>query len=647
MSDHESPSDHRSRSDHEPTAHLRGPRIDRRAFLTGAAAVAGGVTVMCTLFDRRADAAEAPLTPPRGGYVQPNIVFIVVDEMRFPQVFPAGVTTPDEFLRRFMPNLHGLWAHGVKFGQHYTAGVACSPGRACFATGLYPMQTWLLQTRTGTRDAPVPSPALGRGFPTYGRILRQAGYETPYVGKWHLSPSPEQDVGVGQGYLDGYGFEGLTMPDVIGNNGDGINYDASIARQGADWLAHRRSGQPPFCLTVSFVNPHDKQFFWAGTEADRYNALFSSHQPPLTPARVWKQDTGAEADPPRLGYPSIPPNWEPASALSSKPSTQYFAREFQSLVWGGVTDDHANGGGFLIRPYGDGTDSSRNVGYAPYTYWERALDSYTQVLSMVDENIGTVLHALPEDVARNTVFVMTSDHGEYAGAHGFVSGKLGTAYDEAFHVPLIVADPTGRFTGDTDTMRAQMTSSVDVLPMLATLAHGDRGWMTGDLAVAYAERLDLMPLLRSATAPGRDHLVFATNEHAPQSVNWNNSPLHIYVLRTPEAKVAVYAHWVGNTAYLDPRTFQYEFYDYATERGRAELDNTFDADPRAKAMAAQLMTQYLPGQLAAPLPPSFADQGAAAQARYLTYVEAINAINNVQIDAENALAKLTPYGEVF
>ncbi|WP_241961869.1 sulfatase-like hydrolase/transferase [Rhodococcus opacus] len=152
-----------------------GHRIDRRTFLSGAA-VAGGVTVTSGLFDRRADASEKPLHRQRGNYVQPNIVFIVVDEMRFPQVFPAGITTADHFLQRFMPNLYTLWAPGVKFTQHYTAGVACSPGRACFVTGLYPLQNWMSQTRTGKRASPVPSPAMGKDFPTYGKLLRQAGY---------------------------------------------------------------------------------------------------------------------------------------------------------------------------------------------------------------------------------------------------------------------------------------------------------------------------------------------------------------------------------------------------------------------------------------------------------------------------------------
>lgn len=117
-------------------------------------------------------------------------------------------------------------------------------------------------------------------------------------------------------------------------------------------------------------------------------------------------------------------------------------------------------------------------------------------------------------------------------------------------------------------------------------------------------------------------------------------------MRTPEAKVAVYSKWLGPTAYIDPSSFQYEFYDYGTDRGRAELDNTFDHDPRAKAMAGQLMTQFVPGQLAAALPPSYQPQSAASQARYLTYVQAIDRFTPGEID-KDGLAKLTPFGEVF
>ena len=163
------------------------PEISRRGFIAGTAAgaVVAGVTAGA------GSAVGAPPTPTRQGKARagaPNIILILVDEMRFPMTFPAGVKTPEQFLEKFMPNLGKLWKRGVKFSNHYTAGTACSPARACLVTGLYPHQNWCLQTRKGNlpgSNGPN-APALQRDFPTYGKLMRQAGYRTPYVGKWHF-----------------------------------------------------------------------------------------------------------------------------------------------------------------------------------------------------------------------------------------------------------------------------------------------------------------------------------------------------------------------------------------------------------------------------------------------------------------------------
>jgi uncharacterized sulfatase len=74
--------------------------------------------------------------------MKPNILFIVVDELRYPSVFPNGIHDVGGFLRRFMPATHRLlWQRGVKFAAHFTAGVACSPARGTLVTGLYSQQS--------------------------------------------------------------------------------------------------------------------------------------------------------------------------------------------------------------------------------------------------------------------------------------------------------------------------------------------------------------------------------------------------------------------------------------------------------------------------------------------------------------------------
>jgi arylsulfatase A-like enzyme len=112
--------------------------MDRRDFLKNAGV---GASLAATgLLPNESEASESNDDGPAKG-PQPNILFILVDEMRFPRVFPRGVDDAGDFLRKFMPRTYSLWASGVKFSGHYTAGVACSPARGTLISGLYSQQS--------------------------------------------------------------------------------------------------------------------------------------------------------------------------------------------------------------------------------------------------------------------------------------------------------------------------------------------------------------------------------------------------------------------------------------------------------------------------------------------------------------------------
>ncbi len=633
--------------------------MERRDFLKSAGIVAAGGALGAagpgSWTGEDADRVPGP---------QPNILFVLVDELRFPSVFPSSITVTNpsqavgDFLARYMPNVHGLWQSGVKFASHYTAASACSPARGVLISGLYSQQSWLLQTiKSGLGASGVsPTPPLNPVFPTYGKLLRRAGYATPYIGKWHVSiphknppPSFENPSSDPELY-EQYGFDGRSYPDPDGANlqgtvGDHNTYttssggvngpylnDQDISNQAVQYLSARRPEDAPWCLTVSFINPHDQQFFWAGTEFQTYNDLFASRPPfsPVLPYNVAPPgpvvDPNADPlkDPPPLGYPTLPPNWESAASIqANKPSLQAFVRTFSDAVWGGVAEDPGQSG-FTVQPYPNPNNVPKlvnaGIGYAPYSYWQRCLDSYTNIMGIVDQRIGEVLAALPKDVAENTVIVFSADHGEYAGAHGFVAGKVGGCYEEPFHIPLIVVDPSGRFTGDIEAPRTGLTSSVDMLAFLVSLGYnGSRTWMTGELAEIYGQRHDMVSMLRSASAPGRPYVLLATDEIVPGYYFYDGPPpLHVAAVRTQDVKLGTYSTWNLVTGQIVPGSTEVEFYDYATMDGVLELANT-PQDPRAKPLLDQLLNNLIPNELRAPLPGRYAAAQTISKKAYLLF----------------------------
>src|SRR3954451_9232930 len=88
---------------------LGGSEMDRRTFLVSAGAAAAS-----TALGARPGWAQTSDSGPAAG-PKPNILFILCDELRFPSVFPTGVSNVDQFLASFMPNVYGLWQRGVKF----------------------------------------------------------------------------------------------------------------------------------------------------------------------------------------------------------------------------------------------------------------------------------------------------------------------------------------------------------------------------------------------------------------------------------------------------------------------------------------------------------------------------------------------------
>src|SRR5256885_928751 len=173
---------------------------------------------------------------------RPNIVFTLMDDLRFDELGCVG----HPFVKT--PNIDRLAKEGAIFRNAFAMTPLCSPSRSCFFTGLYAHATGIIDN--------VDRSPQSHAMITWPRLLHDAGYQTAFIGKWHMgvdaSPRPGFDhwVGVpGQGkYID---------PDL---NIDGkpiqVNgYVTDIFNDSAVKFLKSPDAKP-FCLCVSHKCVH-------------------------------------------------------------------------------------------------------------------------------------------------------------------------------------------------------------------------------------------------------------------------------------------------------------------------------------------------------------------------------------------------------
>lgn len=562
-------------------------KLTRRTLLKGGM-IAGGAVVGAGAIAAAADVFSGASTPerrpptgstgpgtaprrrstpgPGSGPRQPNILVIVVDQLRYPVWF-----SPAAGRLGFAPNLQRLREESVSFGRHYTASNDCTPARSTLLTGLYTHQTGCMITGGSTLDP---------GFPTWGSMLREHGYNTRWLGKWHLTHQDNHwNAYSGEQALQKYGFAGGVYPSPDGAPGQGWRKDPHIARVFETWFS-REAEKEPWLTAVSFVNPHDIAWWY-----------------------LWSDRVPAEATAARVVF-ELPPNFETPELLVErhKPRLQISFQETAAASFGAV-------------PF-SGPEALQK--------WTNFTSLYLKLQQRVDQQIGAVLKTLESnpEVAANTVVVFTSDHGEYGGSHG-LRGKGASGYEEALRVPLLVKDPRGLLTTATGRVRNQLTSSVDVAPLLLTIATGSSDWRSEPRYSHLARRLDLAELLADPDAKGRDYVLHATDEIVTEYAIEAYSafaPLHVVVLRTERGKYATYSNWEPNSIVPAASGREAELYDYRTQQGRLELHNSVlesrledELRPTAERAFHAELREPLPQDLVAAHARGFADYFSTAR----------------------------------
>ena len=142
---------------------------------------------LLVLFTACAGAGGGPGGPPAQ---PPNIVFLLVDDLG---AMDVGAFNPDTFYET--PNIDRLAAGGVRFTRGYAANPVCSPTRYSIMTGRYPTRVGATNYFAGRRQEKYAPAPLNDRMPlteyTLAEALRDGGYRTAFLGKWHLGTTEE------------------------------------------------------------------------------------------------------------------------------------------------------------------------------------------------------------------------------------------------------------------------------------------------------------------------------------------------------------------------------------------------------------------------------------------------------------------------
>lgn len=331
---------------------------------------------------------------------RPNVVFILTDDQRADCMSCAG----HPFLKT--PNLDRVAAEGARFENAFVTTSLCSPSRASFLSGLYAHTHKVIDNFTDY-------PADLASFP---RRLAAAGYETAYIGKWHMGEaSDEKRPGFdywashkGQGKYHDTEFNIEGRRQVLQGY-----YTERVTDLAVEWLERKR--ERPFLLILGHKAPHGPF-----VPEDRYRESF---------ARV------------DVRYPDT------AFALEGKPG---WIRE-RLDTWHGIYGPLYE----FRKEFPDRSEEGVKV-FAEF------VKSYTATIRSVDDGVGRIYDALRRMKALDRTFlVFAGDNGFLLGEHGMIDKR--TMHEESIRVPLLVRYPKLVQRG---TVVREMVLNIDLAPSI-------------------------------------------------------------------------------------------------------------------------------------------------------------------------------------
>ena len=333
---------------------------------------------------------------------KPNVIFVFADQMRNQAI---GINREDPTLT---PRIDDLARQGVRFQNAISSCPVCTPFRGMLISGKFPLNTGI------TRNCSPETPGLWMrpDSTSFGNVFKSRGYQTGYIGKWHLD-DPQ------------------TAMEVLGYSPDGTRgWDTytppGAKRQGFDfWHAYNAYDQ--------HLAPH----YWENSsELLEFNTWSPEHEMDVAMNFIENRDPAK----PFLLVVSMNPPHPPATQVPDSYRMLYDEND--------ILLNRKN-----VSLTGEGAAADDNV------------RNYFAAVSGVDDQFGRLIDYLKQEgLFDNTILVFSADHGEMMGSHGRMNKS--NWYEEAINIPLIVSYPRVLEPGVSECL----VSPVDFLPTLLGLA---------------------------------------------------------------------------------------------------------------------------------------------------------------------------------
>ncbi len=457
--------------------------------------------------------APAVARSQEGGGKRPNILWIMSDDHAAHAIGAYGGRLKDVVPTA---NLDRLAAEGMVFDAAFCTNSICTPSRATLMTGQY-------SQANGVLDLNGSLPAEKQYLP---KLMKEAGYQTAMIGKWHLKEEPAfydyYCVFPGQGNYFNPMMREKGKGEWPKNEQHFAGYDSkhssdAVADISLKWLAKRKKDQP-FFLMHHFKAPHDNF-----ENAERFDFFLDDVEIP-EPESLWKE-----------------PNYGSDATRGTGTSV-------------GKRNTRRNMGHHMFVDSELPDDEYKHVAY------QRYLKKYLRTVAGVDENLGRLLAYLEEEgIMDDTIILYTSDQGFMLGEHDYIDKRW--MYEESMTIPFIVRYPAWIKEGSrTDAL----INNTDFAPTLLDIA----GVPTPD----YMHGRSVVPILKGETPQDwRTSTYYRYWMHMAH----HDNPAHIGV-RTPDYKLIFFYgmdyRTEGRNIY-DPTTVGWELYDLRKDPN--EINNVY------------------------------------------------------------------------